>query len=385
MNNFDFCVGTHILFGKGQVERLPEILSPFGKKVLLTYGGGSIKRMGLYDRVRELLADFEVWELNGIEPNPRIESVYAGEKLCRDNGIDVILAVGGGSVIDCSKAIAAASCSDEDAWELVKDPDKIEKALPLCTVLTLAATGSEMNTGSVITNLKTKEKLGFLNDAMLPKASILDPTYTLTVPADQTAAGAADILSHIMEVYFSRPYAPIPDGISESLMKVVFRYAPIAVREPDNYEAREQLMWASTLALNGLCSTGKGQAWPCHAIEHELSAWYDITHGTGLAILTPRWMRHVLNEDTVDQFVAYAVNVWGIPADADRFAVANRAIDRTEDFFRSIGIPMTLGELNIDDALFPEMAEHAVRFGGLEWSWVPLDKNAVVEILKQCL
>ena len=168
-------------------------------------------------------------------------------------------------------------------------------------------------------------------------------------------------------------------------MKVVFRYAPIAVREPDNYEAGEQLMWASTLALNGLCSTGKGQAWPCHAIEHELSAWYDITHGTGLAILTPRWMRHVLNEDTVDQFVAYAVNVWGIPADADRFAVANRAIDRTEDFFRSIGIPMTLGELNIDDALFPEMAEHAVRFGGLEWSWVPLDKDAVVEILKQCL
>ena len=282
MENFNFCVGTRILFGKGQEEKLPELLRPYGNKVLLTYGGGSIKRTGLYDRIKNLLHEFEIFELGGIEPNPRIESVYAGAEICKEEDIDVILAVGGGSTIDCSKAIAAAAYYEGDAWDLILHPDWIEKALPICTVLTLSATGSEMDNGGVITNLKTKEKLGFGNPLLLPKASVLNPENTFTVPASQTAAGSADIMSHILEVYFDTRRAAVPDRISEGLLKTVIQYAPIAVREPENYEARAELMWTSSLAINGICSTGKDCAWSCHPMEHELSAYYDITHGVGL-------------------------------------------------------------------------------------------------------
>lgn len=364
MENFNFCVGTRILFGKGQEEKLPELLRPYGNKVLLTYGGGSIKRTGLYDRIKNLLHEFEIFELGGIEPNPRIESVYAGAEICREEDIDVILAVGGGSTLDCSKAIAAAAYYEGDAWDLILHPDRIEKALPLVTVLTLSATGSEMDNGGVITNLKTKEKLGFGNPLLLPKASILNPENTFTVPASQTAAGSADIMSHILEVYFDTRRAAVPDRISEGLLKTVIQYAPIAVREPENYEARAELMWTSSLAINGTCSTGKGCSWSCHPMEHELSAYYDITHGVGLAILTPRWMRYILNEDTVEKFVDYAKNVWGIAESEDVFETANAGIDATETFLKNLGIPMTLTELGITEEHFQAMAEHAVIFGG---------------------
>jgi len=385
MDNFRFCVGTDILFGKGQVEKLPEVLAPFGKKVLLVYGGGSIKKTGLYDRVLSLLKDFEVFELSGIEPNPRVESVYAGAKICKEQKIEAILAVGGGSTIDCSKAIGAAAHYDGDAWDLILEPSKIRKALPIVTILTLAATGSEMDAGGVITNLKTKEKLGFMNPLVLPKASILDPTNTYTVSAWHTAAGAADIMSHILEVYFGHQEAFIADRISEALLKTVIHYAPIAIREPENYEARAQLMWASTLALNGLTSTGKMCAWTCHPIEHEISAYYDITHGVGLAILTPRWMRYALNEKTADLFATYAVNVWGFAPSEDRFRLANAGIDATEAFFKSIGIPMTLGEMRINSEHFQAMAEHAVSVGSLQYAFVPLVPQDVVKILTACL
>ena len=347
MENFNFCVGTRILFGKGQEEKLPELLRPYGNKVLLTYGGGSIKRTGLYDRIKNLLHEFEIFELGGIEPNPRIESVYAGAEICREEDIDVILAVGGGSTLDCSKAIAAAAYYEGDAWDLILHPDRIEKALPLVTVLTLSATGSEMDNGGVITNLKTKEKLGFGNPLLLPKASILNPENTFTVPASQTAAGSADIMSHILEVYFDTRRAAVPDRISEGLLKTVIQYAPIAVREPENYEARAELMWTSSLAINGICSTGKDCAWSCHPMEHELSAYYDITHGVGLAILTPRWMRYILNEHTVEKFAEYAKNVWGIAEKADLFETANAGIDATEEFLKSLEIPMTLSEVGL--------------------------------------
>lgn len=385
MENFRFCVGTDILFGKGQVEKLPEVLAPFGKRVLLTYGGGSIKKTGLYDRVVSLLDGFEVHELPGIEPNPRVESVYAGVKICKAEMIDVILAVGGGSTIDCSKAIAAAACYDGDGWDLILAPSKIQKALPIVTILTLAATGSEMDAGGVITNLKTTEKLGFANPLVLPKASILDPVNTFTVPAWHTAAGAADIMSHILEVYFGHQEAFIPDRISEALLKTVIHFTPVAIREPENYEARAQLMWASTLALNGLTMTGKYCGWTCHPIEHELSAWYDITHGVGLAILTPRWMRYALNGENVEQFATFAVNVWGLAPSEDRFALANAGIDATEAFFKRIGIPMTLTEMGIGTEHFQAMAEHAVAVGGLQHAFVPLNAEDVVKILTACL
>ncbi len=386
MENFQFCVGTNILFGKNQILNLSDVLGKYGKKVLLTYGGGSIKRTGLYDKVKELLSGFEVYELDGIEPNPKLASVYAGEKLCKGNGIDVVLAVGGGSVIDCSKAIAAAACYEGDAWDLITFAAPIEKALPLCTVLTIVATGSEMNSGAVISNPQTNEKIGFMSSHLIPKASILDPIYTFTVPKNQTAAGTADVLSHLLEQYFVSESTFMTDLLVESVIKTVIKYAPVAIAEPENYEAQAQLMWASSIGDNGTLSNGNRLcAFSCHGIEHELSAYYDITHGVGLAIVTPRWMRYVLSKNTVDRFAHYGTAVWGIEPSQDKYETANQAIDATENFLKSLGIPMRLTELGIDDKNFEAMAEHAVPSGALAYGYVPLDKNDVVNILKMCV
>ena len=385
MKKFEFAVPTDVLFGIGQEEQLAERLRPFGKKILMTYGGGSIKRTGLYEKIKTILKDYEIFELGGIEPNPRVTTVNAGAKLCKENGIDMILAVGGGSTIDCSKAISAAAYYDGDAWDLVTGEAQITEALPIAVVLTLAATGSEMDCAAVISNAETEEKLLMGNPVFFPKISVLNPENTYTVPAYQTASGSADIMSHIIESYFDREEAFVPDAISEGILRAVIKYAPIALEKPDNYEARAQLMWSSSLALNGLPTTGKNFAWSCHYIEHELSAHYDITHGAGLAMLTPKWMRYVLSEDTVDKFYTYAVNVWGIAPSEDKMAVANQGIDATEDFFKKIGLPTTLGEFGIDDSRFEEMAKTAVKAGGLGNAYVPLAEKDVVEILKMCL
>lgn len=385
MKNFEFYVPTDVLFGRDQEKNLPAKLGAYGNKILMTYGGGSIKRSGLYDKLKELLKDFEIFELSGVEPNPRVSTVNRGVEICKKEGIDLILAVGGGSTIDCSKAIAAGAYYDGDAWDLVTGKAPIENALPLAVVLTLAATGSEMDCAAVISNENTEEKLLMGHPLLLPRVSVLNPENTFTVPAYQTAAGAVDMMSHILESYFDQEEAFVPDAISEGLLRAVIHYAPIALKEPDNYEARAQLMWTSSLALNGLVTTGKNFMWSCHYIEHELSAHYDITHGAGLAMLTPKWMRYVLSEQTVDKFYTYAVNVWGVAPSEDKFAVANAGIDATEAFFRSIGMPMTLGEFHIDDSKFREMAAKAVAVGHLDGAYVPLNENDVVEILKMCL
>jgi butanol dehydrogenase len=386
MENFRFNAYTEIIFGKGQIEKLPKSLEAYGKNVLLAYGGGSIKKNGIYDNVMALLKDYNIVEMSGIEPNPRIESVRRGVKLCRENNIDVILAVGGGSTIDCSKAIGAAYYYEGDAWDIVTNPERIEKVLPIVTVLTLAATGSEMNKNSVISNMETNEKLGTASVKMIPQTSILNPEYMYTLPAIQTAAGTADIMSHVFENYFqSTQDAFVQDKISEGLLQTCIKYCPIALEEPDNYAARANLMWASSLALNGLCGSGKSGNWTCHPIEHELSAYYDITHGVGLAIVTPRWMRYILSDKTVDKFVEYGVNVWGIIPSEDKFAIANKAIDKTEEFFRGCGIPMTLTELGIDNSKFDLMADKAFRFGGLKYAYVSLEPSDVKNILEACL
>lgn len=385
MNNFTYHVYTDVRFGKDQINTLPELIAPLGKKVLLVYGGGSIKRSGIYDKVYELLSDCEIFELSGIEPNPKIESVRAGAALCKEHGIDVVLAVGGGSVIDASKVIAAGANYDGDAWELVKDNKKICKVLPIVAILTLAATGSEMNKNAVISNMATNEKLGTASHYFKPVAAICDPTYLFTLPAGQTAAGTADIMSHVFEQYFQKTEtAYLTDRFAEGILKTCIKYCPIALKQPDNYEARANLMWASTQALNGLTSAGKGGAWTCHPIEHELSAFYDITHGVGLAIVTPRWMRYILSENTVEKFAEYARNVWDIQEE-DNWKAANYGIDATEEFFRDCGIPMKLSEVGIDESKFEAMAEDAVKFGGLEYAYVALEKKDVVEILKMSL
>lgn len=300
MLNYIHDIPTKLYFGEGQIRHLDEILRPFGTNVLLTYGGGSIKKIGLYDKVTDILnkGGYAVTELSGIEPNPRIESVEEGVRLCKENNIDVILAVGGGSTIDCSKAIATGVYYEgDDLWQMVASRHGVLKALPLVDILTLSATGSEYDGGGVITNLKTNEKLG--NMYTYPSASICDPTYTYSVSKYQTAAGTADIMSHIFEGYFSRTEdSGLSDSIAEGVLKTAIKYLPVALEQPDNYTARANLMAVSSVACSGIPEYGKqGTGWPCHAMEHELSAYYDITHGVGLAILTPRWMRLILKKD----------------------------------------------------------------------------------------
>ena len=386
MENFVFHADTEVFFGKNQIENLPNILNRYGKNILLAYGGGSIKKNGIYDKIYELLKDFNIVELAGIEPNPRIGTVKKGVELCKENNVDVILAVGGGSTIDCSKLVAAGNYYDENPWDLVKDSDKITKALPLVTILTLAATGSEMNSNAVISNPETNEKLGVGSSHLRPRVSILDPEYTYSLPTIQTAAGTADIMSHVFEQYFdSTPGTYIQDKFCEGILKTCIKYCPIALQSPTDYEARANLMWASSMALNGICGRGKNGAWSCHPIEHELSAFYDITHGIGLAIITPHWMRYVLSEKTVDKFVGYAINVWNVEPTDDKFEVAEKGIKATEEFFKSCGIPMNLGKLGIDDSLIEKMARAVIKHADLSDAYVALNESDICEILKRSL
>lgn len=384
MKNFVFDIPTKLYFGEGQIDQLPALASTFGQKVLFVYGGGSIKKFGLYRKVLELLKDYEIYELDGIEPNPRIESVRKGVEICKDKEIDLILAVGGGSTIDASKVIAAGAKYEGDPWDLVVNRELITDALPLIDVLTLSATGTEMNSGGVITNFATKEKIGTGSYATYPYASICDPTYTFSVPALQTAVGTADIMSHTFEIYFSREkHTFIQDRMCEGILQACMEYLPVALEEPHNYDARANLMWASTMALNGITSMGKGGPWSCHPIEHMLSAYYDITHAVGLAILTPRWMDYILNDETVERFALLAENVWKVPKDIDLYAMAKAGIDGLYEFFLNAGIPMTLSELDIDDTYFEEMAERVAP--RLSNAYVPLGKSDVVAILQACL
>lgn len=388
MNNFRFYVPTDIHFGQDRLAELPDTLAGYGKRVLLTYGGGSIKKNGLYDQVMALLTanDFVVTELAGIEPNPRIETVRKGVELCHEHDIDVILAVGGGSTIDCSKVIGAGVFYDGDAWDLVTGKAAIGKVLPIVDILTLSATGTEMNRGAVISNMTTNQKLGTGGWEMIPKASFLDPVNTFTVSKYQTAAGSADIMSHLFENYFSQTQGTdVQDFMAEGLMKAVIKNCPIALEEPTNYDARANLMWASTLALNGLTGSGKAGAWSCHPIEHELSAFYDITHGIGLAILTPRWMDYVLSEATAPKLAQYARNVWGIN-EIDDMTAAEQGIQATYDYFKACGIPMTLPEVGIDDEKFAVMAEQAVKHSKIATdAYVPMTAQDVEGILRACL
>ena len=390
MNDFIYHIPTKVYFGKDQLHHLGEELKQYGTRVLMTYGGGSIKRTGLYDRVVVEIkkAGLELFELSGIEPNPRIDSVRKGAQLCKEHKIDVLLAVGGGSTIDATKFIAAGACVDHDPWDFL-DWNKrapITEALPIVDVLTLAATGSEMDTGGVISNLETGDKIGRLAPALLPRVSFLDPTNTFTVSPYQTACGSADIFSHIIEVYFTMEKDLFMlDCFMEGLMKTIVRYAPVAMREPDNYEARANLMWTATWAINGFVDGGKEHAWSCHPMEHELSAIYDITHGLGLAILTPRWLKYCLDETTVSKYVQFGVNVFGIDASLPPMEIAHKAIDCLSTFlFDTLGLKRTLPEVGIDDTHFALMAKKAVGGKTLP-GFKPLQQADVEAIYRMCM
>ena len=387
MNSFVYNIPTKVYFGENQLGNLGAEVAKFGKRVLLTYGGGSIKRIGLYDKVINELhnAGIEVFELSGIEPNPRIESVRNGAEMCKKHNIDVLLAVGGGSTIDATKFMAAGACVDHDPWEFFGANAKpIERALPIVTILTLSATGSEMDTGGVISNLETGDKLGRLAPALLPRVSFLDPTITYSVNKYQTACGAADIMSHIIEVYFNtQKDLYMLDCFMEGMLKTVIKYAPIAIAEPENYEARANLMWTSSWAINGFINGGKRKAWSCHPMEHELSAVYDITHGLGLAILTPRWMRYCLDETTVEKYVEYGVGVFGIDASLDKMEIAKRSIELTEEFlFERLGLQRTFTEVGIKREDFAMMAQKACRYSDIKGfkTLTPQDVEAIYEM-----
>lgn len=387
MQNFDYMTPTRLIFGKGVITNLPDVMKPFGKKILMTYGGGSIKKLGLYDKVKELLSDYEIYELPDIQPNPKYDpSVLDGVRMCREQNIDVILSVGGGSVLDCSKAIAAGAKYDGDPWDLISYKVKAQAALPIVDILTLAATGSEYDCGGVISRTETNDKIGYLDPHLFPACSILDPEYTFTVSKKQTAAGCADAMNHIMEQYFTGDTTLLNDGFCEAGLKSLMVNTVKCLADPEDYTARAEMMLTCTYGCNGIYALGNSPSgWPCHGIEHALSAYYDITHGEGLAIITPRWMKHILNDKTVGRFVKYGVNIFGIDENLQQYEIAEKAIEETYRFFESIGIPMHLKEVGIDDSRLSEMANHIAVNEGLEHAWVPLSEQDILDILKASL
>lgn len=363
MINFSLQLKTKIHFGKNSIKELSNELKNYSK-ILLVYGGGSIKRNGIYQNVINELKknNTEFFELSGIKPNPSLKSVYEGIKICKENNIEFVLGVGGGSVIDASKAIAVGVKHQEDIWDLFLDESKIKYALPVGTVLTLAATGSETNKNAVVTNDDTKEKLGIHHDCMKPQFAILDPSYTFSLPQNQTSSGIADIMAHVFEQYFSPTKESfLTDALSEAVLKTCLKYGPIALKDPENYEARAEIMWASTIALNGLLTCGKITDWLTHMMEHELSAYYDLNHGTGLAILFPNWMKEVANSNTYWKFRNYAVNVWHLDSNKSDEELCNESIHKTREFFNLMNLPSSLKEVNIDNKYFNDMVHNLVK------------------------
>ncbi|MEH7384829.1 iron-containing alcohol dehydrogenase [Bacillus sp. JJ1521] len=387
MENFTYYNPTKLIFGKGQLQELKNEIPQYGKKVLLVYGGGSIKRNGLYDQVIALLNEIgvEVHELPGVEPNPRLSTVRKGIDICRNEGIEFILAVGGGSVIDCTKAIAAGAKYDGDVWDFMARKAVASDALPLGTVLTIAATGSEMNSGSVITNWETNEKYGWGSPAVFPKFSILDPVNTFTLPKDQTVYGMVDMMSHVLEHYFHRvPNTLTQDQWCESILRTVIETAPKLINDLENYDYRSTIMLNGTLALNRMLNMGYSGDWATHNIEHAVSAVYDIPHGGGLAILFPNWMKHVLDEN-VGRFKQLAVRVFDVDIEGktDR-EVALEGIEKLREFWNSIGAPSKLADYGIGEENLELMAEKTVVYGEFGRFKV-LNKQDSLEILKASL
>lgn len=386
MKNFVYDIPTKVYFGKDQIQSLSELVKNLGKKLLIVYGGGSIKKNGIYDSVLEQLkkADGEWFELSGIEPNSRIATVKKGIQLCKEKKIDGVLAVGGGSVIDCSKAICAGAYYNGDPWNLVMNPSLIKNALPLIAIPTMAATGSEMDHIAVITNEDTDEKIGTRHPLLRPIASILDPTYTFSVSPYQSAAGVADIMSHIMESYFSKEPGLILENVAIGLLKTCMDSGLKVLEDPEDYEARANLMWVSCWAINDFLKLGRPVAWSVHPIEHQLSAVYDITHGVGLAILTPHWMEYVLNENTVDIFEGFFRKLWDWQdKELDSYELVYKGIEELNKFYAKLNLPMTLHELDIDSSQFSAMAKKAEK--QVQQGFVPLSESDIVKIYEASL
>lgn len=387
MNAFTYHNPTQLIFGKGKLEQLTAEIPKYGKRVLLVYGGGSIKQNGVYDSVTTYLQsiDATVVELSGVEPNPRLSTVHKGVELCKREKLDFVLAVGGGSVIDCAKAIAVGAKYDGDFWDIVTRKAAAHDALPLGTVLTIAATGSEMNSGSVITNWETKEKLGWGSPLAFPKFSILDPLNTVSLPAHQTVYGMVDIMSHVFEQYFHHvSNTPLQDGYCEALLKTVIDTAPRLLEDLSSYEHRETILYCGTMALNGTLSMGVRGDWATHNLEHAVSAVHDIPHGGGLAILFPNWMKYTL-EGNETRYKQFAIRVFGIdPANKSDKEIAEEGIQALRSFWSSIGAPSRLGDYDIDASTMDTMVDKAMIYGDFG-NFKKLTRSDVAAIYKMSL
>ncbi|WP_163526719.1 iron-containing alcohol dehydrogenase [Halobacillus ihumii] len=385
MDAFTFHNPTKLIFGKNQIEQLTEQLPSHIKNILIVYGGGSIKKNGVYDRVMKELnkTTVQVHELAGVDPNPKLSTVRKGVELCKREGIDFLLAVGGGSVIDCTKTIAAGAKYEGDAWDLVTRKNTPDRVLPFGTVLTLAATGSEMNGGAVITNWETNEKYGWgYAPYTYPTFSILDPQNTITVPREQTIYGIVDMMSHLLEQYFHNPtQSPVQDEMVEGVLRTVIDTAPKLLDNLESYEHRETILYAGTIALNGMLQMGYRGDWASHNIEHAVSAVYDIPHAGGLAILFPNWMRHNLDVDE-GRFVQLATKVFSVNSEgkSDR-QIAEEGIDSLREFWTSIGAPKALADYEIDDQKFDLIVNRAMKRGAFG-NFSKLEANDVEAILE---
>ncbi len=386
MQNFVLHLPTKILFGKDTIANIGPETAAFGKKVLLVYGSGSIKQNTIYDQVTDSLASagLTVIEHPGVKSNPVLSHVREGIKLAKEHGVEAVVAVGGGSVIDCAKAICAGAMVDHDVWLFFKGKKGVKAKLPLTCVLTLAAAGSEMNGGMVITNEETKHKFGTGNQLLKPEVSILDPTATFTVPANYTAYGAVDVIAHILEFYFTTtdPATPVQDRFMEGLVINTIESCRQVLAQPDDYQARADLMWCSTLALNGLTAAGLGLVgFPMHMIEHSLSALYDVPHGAGLSVVMPAWMSWRAAAAPA-KFAQFARRVFNVNQRDDSKA-AQQGITHLTNWFRDVGSPVTLTELAIPESAIPKIAANALALAKI-WRLKEYDPEIIASILSTC-
>lgn len=384
MNNFVFKNATEIIFGKDTENLIGDKIKKYTDKVLFCYGGGSIKKSGLYDKVVNCLKEnnIEFKELSGVKPNPRLKLVEEGIKLCHENNINFILAVGGGSVVDTAKAISIGVPYSGDVWDFYIGKDKVKKAIPVGVIITLPATGSEASNSSVITNEDGMLKKGLNCELTRPSFSIMNPELTYTLPAYQTACGAADIMSHVMERYFTNvKHVDLTDRLCEATLRTVINNVKIVLKDPENYDARAEIMWAGTIAHNDLLSTGRIGDWGSHKIEHELSAMYDIAHGAGLSIIFPAWMKYVYKHD-INRFVQFAVRVWDVNLAFSSYeAIAIEGIERLTKFFVDINLPVKLKDANIEYDKFNEMADKCTGNGkATVGQFIKLNKEDVINI-----
>ena len=389
MENFRFYAPTYFCFGRDSEKEIGALIRRFGgHKVLLHYGGGSIKRNGVYDRVIASLnnAELPYVELPGVLPNPRSGLVYEGIALCRREKVDFILAVGGGSAIDSAKAIAAGVPYDGDFWDYYSTGKPVDVAIPVGTVLTIAAAGSEGSPDTVITHEQGNFKRGATGEALRPKFSILNPEAMLTLPPYQSACGITDMIAHVCERYFTNTQdVEITDRLCEGVLKAIVEEAPKVFHDPQNYEARANIMWSGMVAHNNLLGVGRQQDWNSHRIEHELSALYDVAHGAGLAVVMPAWMRYVMRHD-VNRFAQFAVRVWGCDMNfAHPELTAEEGIVRFRAFLTSIGMPATLAELGAKEEDIPRMVEHLFSAESEPMpGFMQLGRKDVEAILKLC-